>query len=138
MKKCFSAADILLPSFEKVDPEKWSVVACDQFTSEPEYWEKAAERVGDAPSTLNLILPEVYLSETEKRVPTVNVTMQKYMDEVLISHPESMVYIESLVGQLRRTRSIGCILSSDVNVVSVNRPCLPTRQYPYIRSYVFV
>ena len=94
MKKCFRAADILLPSFDKVAPEKWSVVACDQFTSEPEYWEKAAERVGDAPSTLNLILPEVYLSETEERVPKVNATMKKYIDDVLVSHPDSMIYIE--------------------------------------------
>ena len=94
MKRCFHAADILLPDFNKVDPEKWSVVACDQFTSEPEYWEKAAESVGDAPSTLNLILPEVYLAETEKRVPEVNATVQKYIDDVLVSHPDSMVYIE--------------------------------------------
>ena len=102
MKKCFSAADILLPDFDKVNAEKWSVVACDQFTSEPHYWEKASEIVGDAPSTLNLILPEVYLSETDKRVPLVNANMRKYMGEVLVSHPDSMIYIE-------RTQSDGSV-----------------------------
>ena len=49
MKHCshvFEAADILLPDFEKTDAKKWAVVACDQFTSEPEYWEKAAAAAG--------------------------------------------------------------------------------------------
>ena len=51
-------ADILLPDFSRVDGEKWAVVACDQYTSEPEYWKGVEETVGDAPSTLRLILPE--------------------------------------------------------------------------------
>lgn len=102
MKKCFCAADVLLPDFSKIDANKWSVVACDQFTSEPHYWEKAKELVGDSPSTLNLILPEVYLSETEKRVPTVNANMREYIDGVLLSHPDTMIYIE-------RTQSDGSV-----------------------------
>ena len=53
----FYPADILLPN-KDVDMEKWAVVACDQFTSEPEYWERVEKTVGDAPSTLRLILPE--------------------------------------------------------------------------------
>ena len=56
----FSVADILLP---KKDFENWAVIACDQYTSEPEYWKKVKEIVGDTPSALNLILPEVYLSK---------------------------------------------------------------------------
>ena len=102
MKKCFCAANILMPDFDKVNAEKWSVVACDQFTSEPHYWEKASEIVGDSPSTLNLILPEVYLAQTEKRVPVVNANMREYMDGVLVSHPDSMIYIE-------RTQSDGSV-----------------------------
>ncbi len=50
------------------DFEKWAVVACDQFTSQPEYWRKAAEIVGDAPSTLNLVYPEAYLAEGDARI----------------------------------------------------------------------
>ena len=91
---CFKAADILLPDFKTVAPEKWAVVACDQFTSEPEYWEKAKEVVGDSPSTLNLILPEVYLSQSDERIPLINATMEEYLDDILISHPDSMIYVE--------------------------------------------
>lgn len=94
MDKYFSGADILLPDFDKVDGERWAVVACDQYTSEPEYWEGAKRVAGDSPSTLNLILPEVYLSETEERVPKINAEMEKYLKDVLISHPDSMIFLE--------------------------------------------
>lgn len=59
MQACFLPADILLPD-AAADVEKWAVVACDQFTSQMEYWQKAAQIVGDAPSTLNIVYPEVY------------------------------------------------------------------------------
>ena len=59
---CCRPAKILLPK-EGTDLSKWAVVACDQFTSEPEYWKEADELVGDAPSTLRITLPEVYLEE---------------------------------------------------------------------------
>ena len=58
-EKCFLKADILVP---KTDISAWSVIACDQYTSEPEYWDKVREAAGDNPSALNIILPEVYLS----------------------------------------------------------------------------
>ena len=57
----FRAADILLPKDQ--DLSKWSVVACDQFSSEPERWESAAEYAGGAPSALNIIFPEAYLDD---------------------------------------------------------------------------
>ena len=79
MKKCFFPANIMLPDFKKVDGTKWSVIACDQHTSEPEYWEAAKEISKDSPTTLELILPEVYLSETETRVPKINATMKEYI-----------------------------------------------------------
>lgn len=56
--------DVLLPG-QGIDLTKWAVVACDQYTSEPEYWKKAREFVGEEPSTLNLIYPEVYLGEAD-------------------------------------------------------------------------
>ncbi len=94
MKKYLGAADILLPDFKSVSGEKWAVVACDQYTSEPKYWEDAAKTVGESPSTLKMILPEVYLSETEERVPKINAEMEKYLKEVLISHKDSMIFLE--------------------------------------------
>jgi len=71
--------EILLPR-NTTAMDKWAVVACDQYTSQPAYWQKAKEIVGDAPSTLNLILPEVYLEKPEENaiIASVNATMKKY------------------------------------------------------------
>ena len=102
MKSCFCPANILLPDFNKVDAHRWAVVACDQFTSEPEYWEDAAAIVGDAPSTLRLFLPEAYLSRAEQEIPSIQATMKQYLSEVLCEHPDSMIYVE-------RTQSDGTI-----------------------------
>ncbi len=102
MKKCYCAADILLPDFKKISPYAWSVVACDQFTSEPEYWQKAEAEVGDSPSTLCMILPEVYLGEAEERIPRINATMKEYLDGVLVAHKDSEIYVE-------RTQSDGSV-----------------------------
>lgn len=101
-EKCFREADVLLPNTEKTSLEKWSVVACDQFTSEPIYWHNAEDIVGDAPSTLNMILPEVYLDESEDRIEAINSTMERYLDDVLIEYPNSMIYVE-------RTQSDGTV-----------------------------
>lgn len=63
--KTVKVENILLPK-DGVDFEKWAVVACDQFTSQPEYWEKLAAYVGAAPSTLNLIFPKFIFRITAK------------------------------------------------------------------------
>ena len=69
MNDIFSAADILLPDFGKTDAKKWSVIACDQFTGDPAYWEKTAAEAGSSHSTLNLILPEcIWRNRTFRRV----------------------------------------------------------------------
>ena len=60
----FSRADILLP--DGVSMEDWSVIACDQFSSEREYWDNARIRIGESPSTLNMIIPEAYLGEIDE------------------------------------------------------------------------
>lgn len=119
MKKCYSAADILLPDFNKLSPERWAVVACDQFTSEPEYWQKAKETVGDSPSTLNLILPEVYLSEASERLPVINETMKKYLREELVCHGDSMIFVERVQsdGGIRR----GLIMAIDLEAYDYRR-----------------
>ena len=94
MKNCFFTADILLPDFNKVNGEKWATVACDQFTSEPEYWEEADRFVGGEPSALRVILPEVYLSESDARVPTINKTMDEYLEGVFVNHPDALIFVE--------------------------------------------
>ena len=112
MNKCYKSADILLPDFSSVDAKKWAVVACDQFTSEPHYWEAAKAEVGDAPSTLNIILPEVYLNETEQRIPAINATMDEYFNNLLVSHLDSMIYTERVQsdGTVRR----GIVMAIDL------------------------
>ena len=112
MKKCFSTADILLPDFNKISAKSWAVVACDQFTSEPEYWNAAEWIVGNKPSTLRMILPEVFLSESKERIPEINKTMKKYLNEELIKHEDSMIYVE-------RTQSDGSIRKGIVMAIDL-------------------
>ena len=68
----FYPADILLP--KEADMTKWAVVACDQFTSQPEYWQAVEETVQEAPSTLRLILPEAKLNgpDVDKDIAAIN------------------------------------------------------------------
>ncbi len=91
MNPHFHTADILLPDFSKTDGTLWAVVACDQYTSEPEYWQAVEQRIGPAPSTLGLILPEVYLSEADARIPKICTAMETAIKQTLLSHPGAML-----------------------------------------------
>ena len=112
MKNCFYPADIMLPDFNKIEGTKWAVIACDQHTSEPEYWEAAKETSKNSPTTLELILPEVYLAETEARVPEINATMKRYISDVLVEHKNAMIYLE-------RTQSDGAIRRGIVGMIDL-------------------
>ncbi len=101
----FKPADILLP--KDSDLNKWSVVACDQYTSQPEYWARVAQHVGNAPSSLHLILPESCLEgpDVEQDIAEVNLTMARYLKEGLFTvYPESIFYVERKLdgGKIRR------------------------------------
>ena len=100
----FFPADILLP--EDADMTKWSVVACDQYTSQPEYWEDVEKIVGDAPSAYNLVLPELYLNgdNVESKIIEINKTMDDYLGGVLKEYKNSYIYIERTMnnGKVRR------------------------------------
>ena len=108
----FGKADILLPDFSKVDGTKWAVVACDQYTSEPAYWESAAKTVGDAPSTLSMILPEVYLGEAQTRIGRINEAMRETEKSDLVTYPDAMIYLE-------RTQSDGAVRRGIIGVVDL-------------------
>ncbi len=122
MKRAFYPADILLPK-KGTDMHRWSVIACDQFTSEPEYWEEAERIVGAAPSTLRMILPEVYLDgpyEAE-RLERIRRSMEKYLSvEFFSEYKDAMVYVE-------RTDSSGKIRAGIVG-------CIDLEQYDYHRG----
>ena len=91
----FKRANILLP--KNIDMTKWSVVACDQYTSEMDYWNRVEEIVGDSPSTLRITLPEIFLedSDVNERINKINNTMKEYMDNDLFYElKDSMIYLE--------------------------------------------
>ena len=92
---CFAPAHILLPS-EQVPLEQWGCIACDQFTSDRSYWQRAKETAAGAPSTLNLILPEVYLEDgdADARVEKIHATMQDYAQNVLTRAVDGFIYVE--------------------------------------------
>ena len=92
----FKKANILLPK-KGTDMTKWSVVACDQYTSEPDYWREVESIVGDSPSTLRLTLPEIFLEEDDvaDRINKINNTMKEYLDKELFEeYKDSMIYLE--------------------------------------------
>lgn len=105
MNTVFTSADILLPENEQA--RTWAVIACDQFSSQPEYWKKVEELVKDKPSTLSLILPEALLGtekgqEHEKQIST---SMEALLDQrILKEFPHSYIYVERTLqdGRLRR------------------------------------
>ena len=101
----FGPADILLP--QDCDLTKWAVVACDQYTSQPEYWQRVEERVGSAPSTLRLILPESCLDgpNVETDIMEINNTMTRYLREDRFRElTDSLIYVERTLhnGKVRR------------------------------------
>lgn len=105
----FNKANILLPQIE--DFQKWSVVACDQYTSQPEYWERTTEFVGDAPSTLNLVYPEAFLSEGDARIDKINGAMEEYLENGLFKeYKDCFIYVErTLSGGRVRKGIVGAI-----------------------------
>jgi uncharacterized protein (DUF1015 family) len=101
----FRGADILLP--RDCDWSLWSVVACDQYTSQPEYWQRVEERVGQAPSTLRLILPESCLEgpDVASDIVEINQTMARYLRSgQFCTYPDSLIYVERTLdsGRVRR------------------------------------
>ena len=111
----FSAADILLPKLEGEDLYKWSVVACDQYTGEPDYWAKTAEIVGDRPSTLKLTLPEVYLesADCEQRIERINENMQAYLDNHIFTEHKNCFILT------KRTQADGRLRVGLVGVIDL-------------------
>lgn len=99
----FSPADILLP---KTDFENWATIACDQYTSEPEYWEEVKCAAGDKPSALNIVLPEAYLTaNNSEKIDKINKNMQEYLDSNIFEcYSDSLIYVERIQsdGKLRR------------------------------------
>ena len=100
----FRLPHLLLPR-PGIDLGKWAVIACDQFTSEPEYWQRVAAEVGAAPSTLHLIFPEVFLGAADEpaRIERIRATMADYLARGLLVDHAGTVLVERMVdGRTRR------------------------------------
>lgn len=112
-QNCFLPAEILLPKVE--DMSKWAVIACDQFSSQPAYWERVQATAGDAPSTIHLILPEAQLGTEQETALTeqINRTMTDYLNrDLFTAYPDSFVYVE-------RTLESGAIRKGLVGMVDL-------------------
>lgn len=101
---------VYLPGSD-VDMSCWAVVACDQYTSQPEYWQAVEGYVGDAPSTLNLILPEFYLGKSgeAEQIQKVQSTMSRYMDDGLLDPSTGMMYVERTIAGKTRCGLVLCL-----------------------------
>ena len=110
--------DVLLP-VAGVDLSRWAVVACDQFTSQPDYWSEADRLVGDEPSTLRLVFPEVHLDEpdADRRIASINERMRAYVDGGLL---RTLTRTMVLVGRTTAagTKRWGLMLALDLDAYS--------------------
>ena len=122
-------ADLLLPAAQ-VDPAKWACIACDQYTSQPEYWQEAAQLVGEAPSCLKLVLPECYLPETAQRVPVINDQMRRYVaDGTLQTRVASgFVLVERTTESGSRLGLVGAVDLEDYDYTGAKCLIRPTEQ----------
>ncbi len=112
----FHSADILIPK-NTVNMEKWSVVACDQYTSEPEYWDEVINNVGDAPSSLSLILPELYLenSDVAERIDKIHTSMENYLTNgIFDEYKDAMIYVE-------RVQSNGIVRKGIIGAIDLEK-----------------
>jgi uncharacterized protein (DUF1015 family) len=105
---------ILLPE-KSIDLNKWSVVACDQYTSQPEYWNGVEEYVGNSPSTLDIVLPEIHLEKpyTDSKIQNINKMMNKYLEDGTLKElGQGVIYTERLLknGKVRK----GLVLCLDL------------------------
>ncbi len=116
-------ARILLPA-PGIAHESWACIACDQYTSEPAYWEKAFACAGDAPSALRLVLPEVYLRESEKRIPGIHAAMTRCLAEGLLvpAVDPGFVLCERTVPSGTR---LGLVCTVDLEQYSFEKGSLP-------------
>lgn len=107
MNNIFSSADILIPAFASDSDamSKWAVIACDQFTSEPEYWEKCRSLIGSAPSTLDYFMPEAYLgTEAESEQSAVVSEFMNSFDENGMRLINGYIFVKRVLpnGRIRR------------------------------------
>ena len=114
MEVPFKKCNILLPK-KDINYTLWSVIACDQYTSQKEYWQAVSDLVFDKPSTYKITLPEVYLEDVdvETRINNINLTMDKYLNEdIFDEYKDTMIYLE-------RTDSTGKVREGLIGMIDL-------------------
>lgn len=103
---------VLLPRAD-INPVPWAVIACDQYTSQPDYWQQVEKTVGQVPSTFHLVLPEIYLEQpgVEQRIQRIQANMRSYLADGIFEPYDGLIYVERTVaGKTRR----GLLLALDL------------------------
>lgn len=110
-------SEILIP--EGIDLTKWSCIACDQHTKEPEYFESLEKLVGDAPSAYRVVFPEIFLGkDDEKRIESINTTMKKYLeDNILIPYFGYILTVRTTASGDRRVGIVATVDLEDYSFV---------------------
>ena len=125
--------EILLPR-EGIDLTKWAVIACDQYTSERDYWEKVKEFVGDSPSTLHMIFPECYLEEGNpgQRIKRIHSVMRQYLKEGILSpQPPGLILVDR---KTRYSSRNGLLVAVDLEQYSYEKTTGGDAGAPLIRA----
>lgn len=113
--------DVLLPA-PRIDMNKWAVVACDQYTSQPEYWDEVESIVGDNPSALRITLPEIYLEDLdiESRIHNIDFCMQQYLDrKTVVPQKPGFIFLDRETPYAKSRK--GLILTLDLEKYDYNK-----------------
>lgn len=120
-KFALTLPNILVPN-NSVDKTKWAVIACDQYSSQPDYWQKVSSYVGDSPSTLHIIYPECYLNETNEEaiIKNINSKMESYLaDSIFCEQKEAFIFVRRKLKN-QKIRS-GLICAIDLEAYDFNK-----------------
>lgn len=143
--KIIKSTDILLPR-ESIDFTKWSVIACDQYTSDLDYWNSVRDTVKDLPSALHFIIPEVFLEietpeQKENRIENINNVMTDYLGNIFKCYKDSIIYVERRLKNGKVRQGIICALDLEeynfskesVSAVRATEATVPERLPPRIQ-----
>ena len=124
MNNLFGKQPILLPN-NNVDLAKWAVIACDQYTTNMDYWKELSAYIGDAPSTLHLTFPEIFLKEKDidERIDKINATMKEYTQKGLFKEVPGMILVERTVSEGKKR--LGLVLSVDLETYEYQKKDVP-------------
>ncbi len=123
--KLFGRQPILLP--KKCDLSKWAVIACDQYTSNMKYWQELYDYIGDAPSTLHITFPEIFLKDADiqARIDKINDEMRRYTESGFFKEIPGMILVERTLPSGKKR--VGLVMSIDLEQYDYHKVEVPIR-----------